>query len=129
VAASFGLLLIALRRWDGPAAGLRWLDPVRACGRRSYSIYLAHLPACVVADLALYDLGLTGFWARALVTVPLASALGVATGWVFYALVEAHFVNSPPARPAGGSGRGRTWLSGVFPRLNLPSPGAGATEG
>lgn len=97
-AAAFGLILIALKRWDQQADALAWLQPLRACGRRCYSIYLAHLPIVVVGNLGLYQLGLTGFWARTLVMIPLVSAVSVAVSWGFFALVETHFLNPPIVR-------------------------------
>jgi peptidoglycan/LPS O-acetylase OafA/YrhL len=97
VAAAFGLALILLRPWDGRLSRHPWLAPLRACGRRSYSIYLVHLPACTVGNLWLYERGLTGFWARVLVMVPLVSAAAVGLGWAFHAAVERHFLN-PPTR-------------------------------
>jgi peptidoglycan/LPS O-acetylase OafA/YrhL len=98
-AAGFGLVLMALRRWDARAEDLAWLGPLRACGRRCYSIYLAHLPVCVVGALGLVELGVTGFWGRALVVVPLVSALAVAASFGFFALVESRFLGPPPPRP------------------------------
>ena len=104
MAAAFGLTLIALKPWDRKADALVWLRPLRACGRRCYSIYLAHLPVVVVGNLWLYQHGLTTFRARALVMVPLVAALSVAVSWAYFALVEAYFLNSPVLRP----GRMRT---------------------
>lgn len=101
VAAGFGLVLIALRRWDGRSARLRWLAPLRACGRRSYSIYLVHLPICTVGNLWLYERGLTGFWGRALVMVPAVSAAAVGVSWAFYAGIERRFLNPPLVARAG----------------------------
>ncbi len=95
-AAGFGLLLIALRKWDDYATRLTWLDPLRACGRRCYSIYLAHLPVGIVGNQVLYDIGLTTFWMRALVMIPLTTALGIASGWVFHSAVESRFLGAPP---------------------------------
>ena len=71
---AFGLVLIvpAAAGTSGPAAS-RWLGPLRACGRRCYSIYLVHLPVCLVGSLGLYELGLRGFWIRTLVLVPAIS--------------------------------------------------------
>jgi peptidoglycan/LPS O-acetylase OafA/YrhL len=94
-ASGFGLLLIGLYRWDHLTGGLHWLGPVRACGRRSFSIYLAHLPVAAVGNTLLYDLGLTGFWARLLVTVPLVTMASVAVGWGFFHLVERWFLGAP----------------------------------
>jgi peptidoglycan/LPS O-acetylase OafA/YrhL len=97
-AAAFGLLLIALRAYDERASSLAWLAPLRACGRRCYSIYLAHLPVCIVVCAGLYELGLRGFWSQALLVVPLATVTAVASSWVFFALVESRFLNPPMAR-------------------------------
>jgi peptidoglycan/LPS O-acetylase OafA/YrhL len=94
-AAAFGLGLIWLRDRDERAMNLVWLRPLRACGRRCYSIYLVHLPVCTVGDFWLYELGLTGFWARALVIVPAVSIASVAASWLFFWAVERHFLNPP----------------------------------
>jgi peptidoglycan/LPS O-acetylase OafA/YrhL len=88
-AAAFGLVLIALRRWDGFAESTIGLRALSACGRRCYSIYLAHLPVCTLGVAGLRDLGLTGFWTRALLVVPLVSLAATAVGWLFFAIVEA----------------------------------------
>jgi peptidoglycan/LPS O-acetylase OafA/YrhL len=95
VAAGFGLALIALRRSDAAVSGLSWLGPLRACGRRSYSIYLVHLPICTVGNELLVRLGVVEFWSKVLVLIPLVSFASVAFGWLCFALVEAHFLNPP----------------------------------
>jgi peptidoglycan/LPS O-acetylase OafA/YrhL len=95
VAAGFGLVLIALRSWDERAFASRWLAPLRACGRRCYSIYLVHLPVCTVATLWLYERGITGFWPRVLIMIPVVSSAAVAVCWLFFWGVERHFLNSP----------------------------------
>ncbi len=93
VSAAFGLALIALR--DAGGSGPGWL---RACGRRCYSIYLVHLPACTVGSEWLYTLGLVGFWPRVLVMIPLVSLAAVGVGWAFFGTVETHFLNPPADR-------------------------------
>ena len=98
VAAVFGLALIALREFDQAASRQAWLMPLRACGRRCYSIYLIHLPVCTVGNELLYSLGLVGFWARVLVMTPLVSVAAVGAGWVFFATVESKFLNPPSNR-------------------------------
>jgi peptidoglycan/LPS O-acetylase OafA/YrhL len=95
VAAGFGLALIALRRSDAAVNGLSWLGPLRACGRRSYSIYLVHLPICTVGNELLVRLGMVEFWSKVFVLIPLVSFASVAFGWLCFALVEAHFLNPP----------------------------------
>jgi peptidoglycan/LPS O-acetylase OafA/YrhL len=98
----FGLVLIALRRFDGLAESRSWIRFLGACGRRCYSIYLAHLPVCTVSVACLLELGLTGFWTRTLVLVPAVSLLATAAGWAFFALVETHFLaaGGAPSRSA-----------------------------
>ena len=95
-ASAFGLVLIALRRWDNAWLDQPWLSPFLASGHRCYSIYLAHLPFVVVGNRWFYENGLTSFWARALVTMPLVSVVGVVAGWAFHAMVETRFVNAKP---------------------------------
>ena len=95
-ASAFGLILIAFRRWDAVVSTAWLLTPFRTCGRRCYSIYLAHLPLSVAGNHWLYEWGVTTFWGRALVMIPLASLAGVAAGWAFHAAIETRFLNSPP---------------------------------
>lgn len=89
-AGAFSLILIALRRWDNRLfdANILLLRGLRACGERCYSIYLVHLPVCTLAIVALRDLGLTGFWSRMFLVVPLLSLAATAAGWLFFDLVE-----------------------------------------
>ena len=106
VASAFALGLIALRDRDDAATRARWLAPLSAAGRRCYSIYLIHLPVCTVGNEWLYSLGLTGFWTRALVMVPVVSAASLAAGWAFFAAVESRFVNPSRGRPVAGEAAG-----------------------
>jgi peptidoglycan/LPS O-acetylase OafA/YrhL len=123
-AAALGLVLIGLRRWDGPIAGLPGLAPLRACGRRCYSIYLVHLPICTVGNHCLYECGVTGFWARVLVMVPLVTLASVGAGWVFYHAVESRFLQLPDLRRARSA-----WADGTeaifrgWDSCRLPSAG------
>lgn len=95
MSAAFGLVLISLRGWDDRVEQSRWLTPLRACGRRCYSVYLVHLPVCTVGSLWLYERGLTGFWTRALVTIPAVVLTAVGVSAAFYWAVERHFLNAP----------------------------------
>ena len=95
VASAFGLAMIGFHRFDGAWAKVRALEPLRAIGRCSYSIYLAHLPVIVVSAGVLGELGVTDFWARAAITVPLASAASIAAGLAFYRIVESRFLDIP----------------------------------
>ncbi|WP_435008870.1 acyltransferase family protein [Tundrisphaera lichenicola] len=115
VASLFGLGLIALRDFDGPARRSGWL---RACGRRCYSIYLIHLLVCTVGNEWLYGMGLVGFWARVLVMIPIVSTAAVGTGWLFFEAIERHFLNRPAdhrphPRPVAGE---VPTMRGTFPR-------------
>lgn len=87
-AAAFGLALLVLKRWDTRSLRAAWLAPLRESGRRCYAIYLVHLPASVVGNQLLYDLGVTTFWGRTLTMIPLVSIVGVACGWYFHDAVE-----------------------------------------
>ena len=95
VASAFGLALIALRGLDSAASRQSWLMPIRACGRRCYSIYLIHLPFCTVGNEWLASLGLVGFWPRVFVMIPVVSVVAVGAGWAFFAIVEKRFLNPP----------------------------------
>ncbi len=97
-AAAFGLILVGFHRWDDAIAGVRRLDPLRLCGRRSYAIYLIHLPVCTVGNEALGALGVAGFWPTALVMVPATTAASVAAGFVFYRWVDRRFTSLPGLR-------------------------------
>jgi peptidoglycan/LPS O-acetylase OafA/YrhL len=99
-ASAFGLILIAFRRWDDPVARVKSFEPIRALGRRSYSIYLVHLPAAMVVTASLGELGVTEFWDRALFVVPLSTVAAIAAGWVFHNAVDRHFHQLPKVRAA-----------------------------
>lgn len=101
----FGLGLIALRGWDESWTQIRRLDPLRAIGRCSYSIYLIHLPVIVVLSAALGDLGVTSFWSRAMVMVPTTTIAATLAGLIFYRVVEARFLDLPAWTPASESMR------------------------
>lgn len=94
-AAAFGLVLIALRRWDEPIGRLGPLEPLRSLGRRSYSIYLIHLPVCVLTGAAMNELGVNGFWGHAATTIPASLAGSLAVGWLFHHWIDLHF-HKPP---------------------------------
>jgi peptidoglycan/LPS O-acetylase OafA/YrhL len=88
--------LIVLYRWDAAAGSLAWLAPLRACGRRSFSIYLIHLPVTMAGNELLIRAGLDPLWARLLVILPVVTAGSVAAGWAFHHAIERHFLGQPP---------------------------------
>ena len=94
-ASAFGLLLLVFYRWDDAIARVRQLDPLRWCGRRSYAIYLIHLPVCTVGSALLASTGMASFWPRALLMVPAVTAASVAAGWLFYRHVDRRFTDLP----------------------------------
>lgn len=98
VAAGFGLLMIAVRPLDARLGSTPALAPLRACGRRCYSIYLTHLPVCILGASALDWLGMGHFWAKVLVGVPLVSLASLVFAWGFYHLVELRFLEVPQLR-------------------------------
>lgn len=98
-AALFALALVLLHPWDASLAAAPWLSPLRALGRRSYSIYLTHLPIVSFGAAGLMELGLESFWLRAGVVVPLVVISAIGFGAVFHRLVERRFMGSGPAGP------------------------------
>jgi peptidoglycan/LPS O-acetylase OafA/YrhL len=94
---AFAALLVPLHRFDAAIDRSRWLAPIRFCGVRCYSLYLVHEPISHRVATLLVGKGITGLGATILVTIPVCTAMSVAAGWAFYALVERHFVQ--PVRP------------------------------
>jgi peptidoglycan/LPS O-acetylase OafA/YrhL len=107
-AATFGLILIAGRSWDAKVASRKSLEPLRALGRRSYSIYLVHLPAGMLMTAIVTEVGVTEFWTRASVTVPLSTAAAIAAGWLFHHAVDRHFHQVPASFSFARFFKGRT---------------------
>ncbi|MDX2038604.1 MAG: acyltransferase [Isosphaeraceae bacterium] len=88
VAAIFALLLVILRPFDDAIADSPWTRTLRECGIRSYSIYLVHLPICVVCSLLLWEWGFENFWARGLIAAPMVATASVGFSWIFFEIVE-----------------------------------------
>ncbi len=116
-AAGFGLALIAMRRWDEPIRQCTWLDPIRACGRRSYSIYLIHLPVCLLVNAVIGSLGVREFWFRLAVMIPASLAMSLLVGWAFHHWIDVKFTELPKF---GSSRRGPAPLTSLNP---LPRAG------
>jgi peptidoglycan/LPS O-acetylase OafA/YrhL len=122
-AAGFGLVLIVFYRWDEPIARIRQLDGLRACGRRSYSVYLIHLPVCTVGNAALAAAGVSGFWPRAMIMIPIVTAASVAAGWAFYSLVDRRFTSLPTLRKPMPAIASASDVSAVVSAVEEPSMG------
>ncbi len=105
--ALLGLALIVMYRWDGVVSAFGWLAPLRKCGTWSYSIYLTHLPVVAVCNPILNNLGLSGFWARTFVLLPMVAAVSMVVGWAFYQAVERRFLAPPNFSKAFIALRGR----------------------
>ena len=91
-ASAFGLLLIGLRGLGGRLPRLPGSGLMYACGRRSYSIYLTHMPVCCIGVILFYEWGYRTFWDRVLIAIPAVLPVAVAVGWAFFWLVERHFL-------------------------------------
>jgi peptidoglycan/LPS O-acetylase OafA/YrhL len=97
---AFAWGLALLHRWDSVLEGALLAAPISFCGRMCYSLYLVHQLPTRALSTGFYRLGLTGEWATLLVTVPCCVAVSVALSWVFFRLVERHYLN-----PAAAGGR------------------------
>lgn len=113
-AALFGLLLLFCHRWDEAVARVGRLDPLRKLGKRSYSVYLIHLPVCSVGNAALAAAGLEDFWTRFAVMIPAVTCGSVVAGWIFYVGVDRHFTNLPIV------GRFGRWVKPPQPGVSIP---------
>ncbi len=102
-AALFGLLLIGMERYDNALARWRPLDWVRACGARSYSIYLAHLPVVLVVANLMEALGVQEFWAKVLIAMPVTVGAALAFSWLFDAWIDAPLARASRKRPTARS--------------------------
>lgn len=107
--ALFGLMLIAAKPWDERIGSIRRLEPLKALGRCSYSIYLIHMPVCVVVLSALDALGVGGAWPRLAVMFPLATLASLGVGVLFHRWVDSRFTQLPRVRlrALGAAGRRR----------------------
>lgn len=82
----------------------RWLELpiVDGLGRISYSLYLTHLPVLALLYASLRPLRLSWAWTAATMLF-VGTAISVLFAWVFYALVERHFLNAPKSSAASRS--------------------------
>lgn len=101
VAMGFASLIFMLKPWDIAIATAPIFRPLQWCGQRCYSLYLVHYPIAVLIAYSLKQHGIIGTWATLLVTVPAVMVASLLAAWVFYGLVERHFLNA--AQPAGSA--------------------------
>lgn len=99
VACGFGLILCVLKRWDSQIVEWKLIQPLSACGRMSYSIYLMHAVVTKFISYALYRAGWQGHWETALVTIPLCLAASLLVSYGFYLLIERRFTNPSQSKP------------------------------
>ncbi len=95
IACGFAASLIVCRRWDRWLSERTWVQPIAACGRMSYSIYLTHY-LWVVSISCLFSLaGVRADGWVALLVVPSCLALSIPPAILFHRFVELPFMNAP----------------------------------
>ncbi len=94
VAFGYAIALMFLKRWDAAITESRLLQPIRWCGKISYSIYLTHFLIVVILASALAMAGVTSEWQVLLITIPLSLAISIPVAWLFHLAVERHFMNA-----------------------------------
>jgi peptidoglycan/LPS O-acetylase OafA/YrhL len=90
----FSLVLLFLHGRDAALMQSQLMRPFAFCGTMCYSLYLIHWPLAEIVGLACYHLGVRHMWDTLLITVPLVMVLSIGAAWVFYQLVERHFLNA-----------------------------------
>jgi peptidoglycan/LPS O-acetylase OafA/YrhL len=97
VAGAFALALVYLKPFDLTIVQHPLVQPLNWCGKISYSIYLTHFAVVIFVSSLFAAYGITSDGLVVLLVLPLCVALSIAIGWVFYMLVERHFINQPVA--------------------------------
>lgn len=100
-AVGFALLLLALRDLDGRMVGSLPGSLLAGVGTYSYSLYLTHVPVCILVYRLMYRAGCWTPTRALLCAVPAAIGASVLVGWLFHRLVERQFLNRPGDEPAG----------------------------
>lgn len=95
ISSLFGIALIVFRRLDRPIAELRCLQPLAACGRMSYSVYLTHYLLVVVVSSLFAASGFRADADVAMLVVPTCLLLSIPPAIVFHRTVEKRFMNAP----------------------------------
>jgi peptidoglycan/LPS O-acetylase OafA/YrhL len=98
VAYSFALLASLIYRYDQQMRKARWLRPLWAAGAMSYSIYLCHPLVAKGISFGFFRAGMTGNAETLGLVVPLCLVASLGVAYVFYRLVERHFI--PPRAPS-----------------------------
>ena len=99
LACGFAVILIVCRRWDRWLSERTWVQPIAACGRMSYSIYLTHYLWVVSLSCLFAHAGVRADGWVALLVVPSCLALAIPPAILFHKFVELRFMNAP-GKPA-----------------------------
>jgi peptidoglycan/LPS O-acetylase OafA/YrhL len=121
----FAATLALIRRFDSQICEASVTKPFQALGRISYSVYLIHLPVCVIGAAWLLGFGVRGFWGHALITLPAITLGSILVGWIFFQTVECHFVNPnrlPAQQPATPLALNRVDLRPSAPNPPVAAP-------
>ena len=94
----FGVLLMALHRFDRQLAQMWLLRPLKFCGTLCYSLYLVHYPLVKVLSHILYINGVTSAWQTLLISVPTCVAAALLVAVPFHKYVETRFMNPSAGR-------------------------------
>ena len=92
----FFAILLLLRPYDERLARMRVAQPLMWLGTISYSVYLVHALATPFPDAGLRRAGFDG--PRYIVTYFAEIIAAVMAGWVFFILVERHFISARQVR-------------------------------
>ncbi|HEV3166318.1 MAG TPA: acyltransferase [Isosphaeraceae bacterium] len=95
IGAAFAVAILWLRPLDERICGIKVLAPIAFCGRMCYSLYLLHWPISKLISHVLFNMGVRGYWPVLTITIPVVTAVSIGASWVFYVLVERHFLNPP----------------------------------
>ncbi len=98
VACTTAIALCYLKRWDMQIASHWTLAPIRWSGKISFSLYLTHFPITVFVASFLAMGGATSDADVLTITIPACLILSFPVAYVFYLVVERHWINKPTVK-------------------------------